>query len=134
MEFIPASSPKHVPLFLEESAQLDLLRILGKAGVSLQIQDKIIDWACHYALVNKPHNGGGDSWIRRTFSGREPFLKNLAEKVGTTGHRPHICNDVKRGEWCGQVTTPWLITLATRLKCLCSGSRDQYTTSQGLVD
>ena len=91
MDFIPASSPKHVPLSVEERAQLDILRILGKAGVSLKIQDKIIDRACHYSLVNKLHNGGGDFWIRRTFPGREPFLNNLAEKVGTTGHRPHIC-------------------------------------------
>ena len=45
MGFIPASSPKHVPLSVEERAQLDLLRILGKAGVSPQIQDIIIDWA-----------------------------------------------------------------------------------------
>ena len=43
MDFIPASSPKHVPLSVEERAQLDLLRILGKTGVNLQIQDKIID-------------------------------------------------------------------------------------------
>jgi hypothetical protein len=99
MDFIPASSPKHVPLSVEERAQLDLLRILGKAGVSLQIQDKIIDWACHYSRVNKLHNSGDeeDFWIRRTFPGRELFLNDLAEKVGTTGHRPHICNVVKRG-------------------------------------
>jgi hypothetical protein len=104
MDFIPASSPKHVPLSVEERAQLDLLRILGKAGVSLQIQDKIIDWACHYSHVNKLHNGGDgeDFWIRRTFPGREPFLNDLAEKVGTTGHRPHIYNVVKRG---GDVAT-----------------------------
>ena len=101
MDFIPASSPKHVPLYAEERAQLYLLRILGKAGVSLQIQDKIIDWACHYSHVNKLHNGGEDFSIRRPFPGREPFLNDLAKKVGTTGHRPHICNVVKKGGWRG---------------------------------
>ena len=55
------------------------------------------DWACHYSHVNKLHNGGEDFWIRRTFPGREPFLNDLAKKVGTTGHRPRICNVVKRG-------------------------------------
>ena len=80
MEFIPASSPKHVPLSVEERAQLDLLRILGKAGVSLQLQDTIIDWACNYSLVNKLHNWGRDFWIRRNFPGREPFLNNLSKK------------------------------------------------------
>ena len=43
MDFIPASSPKHVPIGVEETAQLDLLKVLGKARISLQIQDKIID-------------------------------------------------------------------------------------------
>ena len=91
MDFLSISSPKHFPLSVEERAQLDLLRLLGKAGASLQLQDKIIDWACHYYRVNKLHTGGGDFWICRTFQGREPFLNNLAKKVGTNGHRPHIC-------------------------------------------
>ena len=90
MDFIPASSPKHVPFSLEERAQLDLLRILGKAGVSLQIQDKIINWVCHYSLVNKLRNSGRDFWIRCNFPGREPFLNDLSKKVGTTGHRPQL--------------------------------------------
>ena len=98
MDFIPVSSPKHVPLsVVEKRAQLDLIRILGKSGVSLQIQNNIIDWACHCSLVNKLHNGGGDSWTRRTFPRREPFLNDFAKKVETTGHRPHICNVVKGG-------------------------------------
>ena len=97
MDFIPASSPKHAPLSVEERAQLDLLRILVKAGASLKTQDKIIDLACHYSLINKLHNGEGGFWIRRTFQDREPFLNDLAKKVETTGHRPHICNVVKRG-------------------------------------
>ena len=58
MDFIPASSLKHVPFSVEERDQLDLLRILGKASVSLQIQDTIIDCACHYSHVNKLHNAG----------------------------------------------------------------------------
>ena len=78
MEFIPASSPKHVPLYVEERAQLDLLRILGKAGVSLQLQDTIIDWACHYSLVNKLHNGDRDFWIHHNIPGRES--KQLVQK------------------------------------------------------
>ena len=97
MDFIHASSPKYVPLYVEERAQLDPLRILDKAGTSLQIQDKIIDWACHYSLVNKLHNGGGDCGIHRTFLGREYFLNDLAKKVVTTGHRAHIGNVLKRG-------------------------------------
>ena len=96
MDFIPVSSPKHVPLSVEERAQLDLLEILVKAGVSLQIQDKIIDWPCHYSHVNKLDNGGEDFCIRLNFPGREPFLNNLAEKVGTTGYRPHVCIVLKR--------------------------------------
>ena len=97
MDFIPTSSPKHVPLSVEERAQLDLLRVLDKAGVGLQIQDKLIDWAFHYSLLNKLHNDGGDFWIHRTFPDREPFLNDLTKKVGTTGHGHHICNVVKRG-------------------------------------
>ena len=42
IDFIPTSSPKHVPLSVEERAQLDPLRILGKADISLQIQDKLL--------------------------------------------------------------------------------------------
>ena len=78
-DFIPVSTPNHVSFFpVEERAQLDLLRILGKAGVSLQTQDKIIDWACHYSHVNKLHNSedGEDFWICLIFPGREPFLNN----------------------------------------------------------
>ena len=99
MDFIPTSSPKHVPLSVEKRAHIDLLRILGKAGASLQIQDKIIDWACHYSRVNKLHNSGDeeDFWIRHTFPGREPFLNDLAEKVRTTVHRPHLFDVLKRG-------------------------------------
>ena len=116
MDFIPASSPKHVPLSVEERAQLDLLKILGKAGVSLQTQDTIIDWVCHYSHVNKLHNGGEDFWIRRTFPGREPFLNDLAEKVGTTGH-----------------------SLAHHIGCQAAVPQrnrygDQSTTSRGLVN
>ena len=102
MGFILASSPKVVSLSIKERAQLDLLRILGKAGASLQNQDTIIDWARHYSRVNILHNGGGDLWISHTFPGREPFLNNLAKKVGTTCHRTHICNAVKK--WA--VATP----------------------------
>ena len=98
MDFIPASSPKHTLLSVEERAQFDLLKILGKAGVSLKIQDNIIDWACCYSLVNKLHNGGGDFWIRRTFPGREPILSNVSKKVVTIGDRLHVCNILKRGE------------------------------------
>ena len=118
MDFIPASSPKHVPLSVGERAQLDLLRVLGKAGVSLQIQDKIIDWVCHYSHINKLHNGGDgeDFWIRHTFPGREPFLNDLAEKVGTTGHS--LAHHIGR-----QAAVPWR-----------NGSGDQSTTSRGLVD
>ena len=91
MDFIPTSSPTYVPLSVEERAQLDLLRILGKADASLQIQDKIIDWACHYSLVNKLHNGGGGFWICHRFPDRGPFLNYLTKEVGTTGHSPHLC-------------------------------------------
>ena len=45
LDFIPASSPKHLPFSVEETAQLDLLRNLGKDGVGLQVQHTIIDWA-----------------------------------------------------------------------------------------
>ena len=100
MDFIPASSPNHVPLFVEERTQLDFIRVLGKACVSLQIQDKIIDWACYYSLVNTLYNGGGDFWIHHTFPGRGHFLNDLAGKVGTTNHRSHICNVVKGGVTC----------------------------------
>ena len=55
MDFIPASSPKHVPLSVEERVQLDLLRVLGKPGISLQIYDNIIDWACHYPNWYRKH-------------------------------------------------------------------------------
>ena len=65
MDFIPISSPKHVPLSVKERAQLGVLRILGKTGVRLQMQDTIIVRACHYSLVNKPHNGRGDFCIRQ---------------------------------------------------------------------
>ena len=44
MDFIPASSPKHIPFSVEERAQLNLLRILGKAGASLQVYNNIIEW------------------------------------------------------------------------------------------
>ena len=75
MAVIPALSPKHVPLSVEEKAQFDLIRILVKAGVSLQIEDKSIDWAYQYSLVNKLHNSGGGFWIRHNFLDREgsPF-------------------------------------------------------------
>ena len=68
MDCIPASSPKHVPLFAEERAQLDLLRILGKAGVSLQMQDKFIDLVCHYYLVNsyQPERSVGQNRKKKT--------------------------------------------------------------------
>ena len=68
MDFIPASSPKHVPFSVEERSQLDLLKILGKAGASLKIQGNFIDWAllgiqpdrhCHGLPNNEPdgHHG-----------------------------------------------------------------------------
>ena len=87
MDSIPASSPKHVPLSVEERTQLDLLRILDKADTSLQIQGKLIDGACQYSFVNTLHNGGGDFWICHAFPGRERFLNNLAKKVGATSNR-----------------------------------------------
>ena len=105
MDLISASSTKHIPFFTEERAQLVLLRILGKASISLQIQDNIIDWACHYSLVNKLHNGGGDFWIRHTFPDREPFLNGaLSKRLGGKGwnHRPqapHLQCCEKGGGW-----------------------------------
>ena len=87
MDFILTSSPKYSSLSLVERSQLDLLKILDKAGVSLQIQDKLIDWAYHYSLANKIHNNVQDFWIRRNFLGREIFLKQMAAKVVTIGHR-----------------------------------------------
>ena len=39
MDFIPVSSQNHGSFSLDKRSQLDLLRILGKDGVSLQIQD-----------------------------------------------------------------------------------------------
>ena len=89
--------------------------------LAFKFREKNIDWACHYSRVNTLHIGGDeeDFWIRRTFPGREPFLNDLDEKVGTTGHTPHICNVVKRG---GDVAK-WqllgrLITLVIRPWCL----------------
>ena len=105
MDFIPISSPKHFPLSVKERAQLGLLRILGKAGVRLQMQDTIIVWACHYSLVKTPHNGGGDFCIRHKLPDREPFLNDLAKQAGTTVQRPHICNVVKKRGQRGQVIT-----------------------------
>ena len=83
MDFIPISSPKHFPLSVKERAQLGLLRILGKAGVRLNMQDTSIVWACHYPLINILHNDGGGFWVRRKLTGRELFLNDLAKKVGT---------------------------------------------------
>ena len=57
-DFILEFPPRHVPLFVEERAQLDLLRILDKTGASLQSQDKTVDWACQNSHVHKLHNGG----------------------------------------------------------------------------
>ena len=91
MEFNIVSSPKHDPFPVEETFQLDLLRILVKVGVSLQIQDTLIDWTCYYSRVNKMYNSRHDFWIRHNVPGREPFLNNLTKKVRTTGHRHHIC-------------------------------------------
>jgi hypothetical protein len=93
MDFILTSSPKYTSLSLVERSQLDLLKILDKAGVSLQIQDKIIDWAYHYSLANKIHNNVHDFWIRRNFLGRDVFSKTNGWK--SCNHRPQTIEQHK---------------------------------------
>ena len=78
--------------------------ILDKAGISLKIQDNLIDWACHYSLVDKLNNGEGEFWIRRNFPGKEPILQDVAKQVGTTYHRPKMCRVI--GDY--DVETPCL--------------------------
>ena len=87
MDFISTSSQKHVQFFIEERAQLDILRILGKAGASLQIQDKIFDWACQYSRINKLHNMAEETFGYATPSqAGSPFLMtwlNMLEPPAT---------------------------------------------------
>ena len=67
-------------------ARLDLLRILNRAGCSLQMYDTIIRWVVHYSQKDHPIN----IWTDYPIKSRKTFISNLSEIFGTACQKPLI--------------------------------------------
>ena len=86
LDFI-SSSHQHVGKLPENIlAQIDLLRMLSRAGCSLSMFDKIIKWVVHYSL--KVPNG--NIWTDYKIETRKKFIKTLQKTFDTGKHSPTL--------------------------------------------
>ena len=58
MDFLLPSHSKHKVIPREKRPQIDLLCVLDRAGVSLAVHDKTIDWVIGYKFLNGVHHRG----------------------------------------------------------------------------